>query len=223
MPKNKTTIKTMPVTFVWRVATVEVPSLYGAGLAHESHPVGPMHIHRVVGGGLTRCETALCGHAWIPDAVTASSDIRPAGLALCPACQTAWKSAPDSPWNAWTGGALALVMALVSLACLTPTVVPLLALSTPTPVPLIFQVLTHAPTAQTAEPTATPERRSVPECVRVTAASLHVRDLPDFETGAVVGYLFNGDVARVLDRAGEWVRTRDGWSHADWTVAVECP
>lgn len=219
MSLNKSAFPAPVVRFVWRVATMEVPNLMGEGKTYESHPVGPVHIFREQ--TLTVDETAFCGYAFPPNTNTAHNKVRPAGLALCPACETGWKSAADSPWSRWTGTVVSLLLAFVLLACMTPT----LAASTLTPTAGTDPASTESARlhqgSEYVEPTA--DRRPAPECVVVLADSLHVRDLPDFESGAVTGYLFFGDIVRVLDRRDGWVLTRQGWSKADWLAAEPCP
>ena len=147
-------------------------------------------------------------------------DQRPKELPLCPECEKQWKRHPASPWRAWTVGAAVLVLFFL-LGCLSPSV----AAAT-----LMPADPASTETARMDTPTEPTEARHVREggrCMEVTAESLHVRDLPGYEVGQVVGYLFRAEVVRVYGSqvvdGTRWYQTREGWSSGAWMAAAECP
>ncbi|MBI5297968.1 MAG: SH3 domain-containing protein [Chloroflexi bacterium] len=207
---TKRTFQQPKVHFVYRVERQAVPALVPDGKeTFQNQPVGVAHLFRVY--GRTQAESAFCGHVFPSGMSVEAAETKPAGLPLCPACESGWKKAPDSPWQKWAAPVVVLIL-LISLACLTPTA----AMVPASPEP------SRAPT-RTAEAEPTAERGTAPECVRVLGDSLYIRDAPDYETGAVVAYLHGGEVVRVLDRANGWVLTRQGWSNAAWVEVVACP
>ena len=223
---------TLKVRFVYQVKNQEQPSLVPGRVKIVSVPVGAVHYFElipqmdaegkpVIEKGKVVHEASrfsLCNRtrSEIGKSV-GEGDTRPAGLHICPDCEEKYKQHPASLWRAWTV-AMSILVLFFLLGCLSPSVA--------------AAVLTPAAPAstETARRAAPTEGRPVREgarCVRVKAESLHVRDLPGYEAGQVVGYLFGGQVVRVFDwqevNGTRWYQVREGWSSGAWMEAAECP
>ena len=230
---------TLKVKFVFKTEYQEQNSLLSGRSKIVTVPVGDVHYFELVpqkdAAGdpiivkgkavLESSPWSLCNRtrADIGEQV-GESDTRPAGLHICPDCEEKYKNHPASPWRAWIVG-VSVFLLFFLLGCLSPSV----AAATLTPVD---PASTETAVLQvTTEPTAEKHQAAVlvgaPECKRVTAESLHVRDLPGYEVGEVVGYLFGGDVVQVRGSQEvdgvTWYQTREGWSSGAWMVAAECP
>jgi len=224
----------LKVKFVYQVKHQQQTSLVPGRVKIVPVPVGAVHYFElipqtdvegkpVIEKGRPLYEVSawsLCGRtrSEISEQV-GESDTRPAGLYICPDCEEKYKHHPASPWRAWTVGAAVLVLFFL-LGCLSPSV----AAATLTPDPASTE------TARTAAPTEPTEALHVREggrCMAIAAESLHVRDLPGYEVGQVVGYLFRAEVVRVYGSqvvdGTRWYQTREGWSSGAWMVAAECP
>lgn len=226
---------TLKVKFVYQVQYREQPSLVPGRSKIVTVPVGAVHYFElipqtdaegkpVIEKGKVVHEASrfsLCNRtrSQIGEQVS-ESDTRPAGLHICPDCEEKYKQHPASPWRAWTV-AMSILVLFFLLGCLSPSV----AAATLTPVDPA-----STETARMATPTEPTEARHVREggrCMAITAESLHVRDLPGYEVGQVVGYLFHGEVVRVygsqLVDGTRWYQTREGWSSGVWMETAECP
>jgi len=221
----------LKVKFVYQVKHQQQTSLVPGRVKTVPVPVGAVHYFElipqtdvegkpVIEKGRPLYEVSawsLCGRtrSEISEQV-GESDTRPAGLYICPDCEEKYKHHPASPWRAWTVVASVLVL-LFLLGCLSPSV----AAATLTPDPASTE------TARMATPTEGRPVREGARCMVVKAESLHVRDLPGYEAGQVVGYLFGGQVVRVFDwqevDGTRWYQVREGWSSGAWMEAAECP
>lgn len=225
---------TLKVKFVYQVKHQEQPSLVPGRSKTVAVAVGAIHYFELIPQTdvegkpvLEKGKLVYEVSAWSLCERTRSeigeqvgeSDARPAGLHICPDCEEKYKSHPASPWRAWTMPVAVLILFFL-LGCLSPSV----AAATLTPDPASTK--TARPTSPT-EPTEARHVREGGRCMAIAAESLHVRDLPGYEVGQVVGYLFHGEVVRVygsqLVDGTRWYQTREGWSSGAWMEAAECP
>lgn len=207
----------LKIRYVVRVESVPLPTLDGAPRWEKKY-MAPAHMVEAVKMGHTTTvgPLTLCGLTQ-SELGFYNSDVlndAPKGIAVCRNCEREWKRHPASPWRAFVGLS---VLVLFLLACMSPSVA--------------AAVLTPADpasteTARMATPTEGRPVREGARCMVVKAESLHVRDLPGYEVGQVVGYLFGGQVVRVFDwqevDGTRWYQVREGWSSGAWMEAAEC-